>query len=93
MFIPSHVPFVANSNSEHCIKIRCFFHEVTGKNNLAPFLWLTVYKCSAVAEMGDPLATINGPEIWGCIPFFGGAGSPCSTMWLGSGLPSYQVAS
>jgi len=40
-------------------------------------------KCSAVAEMGDRLATIDmGRKIGGCAcPFWeGGAGSPCNTM-------------
>ena len=36
-FIPSHVLFIVNSNSENVIKIRWFFHEVTDKNKLALF--------------------------------------------------------
>jgi len=36
-------------------------------------------KCSAVAEMGDRLATIN---IGGCVPY-GGSSIPCNTMWSG----------
>jgi len=41
-------------------------------------------KCSAVAEMGDRLATIDmGRKLDGLCPFLGGAGSPCNTMWPG----------
>jgi len=38
-------------------------------------------KCSAVAEMGDRLATIDmGRKLGGLCPFLGGAGSQCNTM-------------
>jgi len=40
-------------------------------------------KCSAVAEIGDRLATIDvGWKLEGCV-HCGWAGSPCSTMWPG----------
>ena len=40
--------------------------------------------CSAVAEMGDRLATMDMGRKLGCVPLFGrGAGSPSSTMWPG----------
>jgi len=42
------------------------------------------YKCSAVAEMGDHLATIDmGRKFGGCVACacLGGAGSPSNTMW------------
>ena len=43
-------------------------------------------KWSAVAEMGDRLATIvRGRKLGGCAPF-GGAGSPSNTMWPGPRL-------
>ena len=49
-------------------------------------------KCSAVAEMGDRLATIGmGRKLGDCAPF-GTAVSPCNTMLPGRGPPSYQVA-
>jgi len=51
-------------------------------------------KCSAVAEMGDRLATMDGPKTCVCAHFGGGAGSPSNTMWLGStstSMPSYVL--
>jgi len=55
-------------------------------------------KSSAVAEMGDRLATIDvGRKLgaMGCAPPFGGAGagSYLTQYCLGRGLPPYQVAS
>jgi len=45
-------------------------------------------KCSAVAEMGDRMATKTWAENWGgCIPL-GAAGSPSDTMWPGPSPPS-----
>jgi len=43
----------------------------------------TAYKCSAEAEMGDRLATINiGRKGGGCCALSGrGAGSPSNTIW------------
>jgi len=44
----------------------------------------TEHKSSAVAEMGDRLATIDmGRKVRAAVPFFlgGGAESPCNTMW------------
>jgi len=39
-------------------------------------------KCSAVAEMGDRLATIDMCRKLGAVPLLGGAGSPCnSAAW------------
>jgi len=52
-------------------------------------------KCSAVAEMGDRLTTIDiGRKEGAVVPFLGlGAGSPSNTMYgLGRGVPQYQVA-
>jgi len=44
-------------------------------------------KCSAVAEMGERLATVNG----GCMPLLGGAGSPSNTMWPGPKLATTDM--
>ena len=43
------------------------------------------YKCSAVAEMNDRLATIDTGRKEGdyCVPFRGGDGSASNTMWPG----------
>jgi len=48
-------------------------------------------KCSAVAEMGDRLATIDmGRKLGAMHPL--GAESPCDTMWPGPrSIPSYQM--
>jgi len=44
-----------------------------------------LHKCSAVAEIGDRLATIDRPKIGGSVLFLrGGGGSPCNTMRPGS---------
>jgi len=56
-----------------------------------------VYKSSAVAEMGDRLATIDMGRKWGGATL-GRAGSPMghhdlTQCGLGRGLPLYQVAS
>jgi len=49
-----------------------------------PFWGDRLYKCSAVAEMGDRLANRHGPKIEElCSCFGGGAGSPCNTLWPG----------
>ena len=40
-------------------------------------------KCSAVADMGDRLATIDISRKLGAVPLLGVAGSPCNTMWPG----------
>ena len=51
---------------------------------------------SAVAEMGDRLATIRrGPKSErAAVPLsMGGAGSPSNTMSPGRGLPPYRVTS
>jgi len=53
-----------------------------------------IYKCSAVAEMGDRLATIDmGRKQGSCCtpPFF--RGSHVTQCRLSRGLPPYQVAS
>ena len=52
-------------------------------------------KCSAVAEMGDRLATIDtGWKLGGGLcPFWGELGPHLTQCGLGWGLPSYQVAS
>ena len=43
------------------------------------------HKCSAVAEIGDRLATIDMGLKLGAVPF-GGAGFPCNIMWPGPSL-------
>ena len=40
-------------------------------------------RSSAVAEMGDRLATIDMDRKVGVCPFLGGAGSLCNTLWPG----------
>jgi len=51
-------------------------------------------KCSAIAEMGDRLATIDMAQNRGCAPFWAGELGPHVTQCgLGRGLPSYQVPS
>ena len=37
-------------------------------------------KCSAIAENGDRLATIDMDRKFGAVPFRGGPGFPCNTM-------------
>jgi len=62
-------------------------------------LFIIVYlynKSSAVAEMGDRLATIDMDRKLGALPLLGGARSPSNTMSqcrLSRGLPPYQVTS
>jgi len=55
------------------------------------------HKCSAVAKMGDSLATIDMGRKQGkgcCAPFLGGEMGPHLTQCgLGRGLPLYKVAS
>ena len=52
------------------------------------------YKCSAVAEMGDRLATIDMGRKFGVCPLFvGGLGLHLTQCRLGRCLPPYQVAS
>ena len=50
---------------------------------------------SAVAKMGDRLATIDEPKIGGAVPLFvgGGLGAHLTQCRLGKGLPPYHVAS
>jgi len=51
-------------------------------------------KCSAAAEMGDRLATIDMGQKLGAVPLLGGTGSPCNTTWPGPRpIPPYQVVS
>ena len=51
-------------------------------------------KSSAVAEMGDRLATIDMGRMEAAVSLsFGEAGSPSNTMSPGRGLPPYQVVS
>jgi len=50
-------------------------------------------KCSAVAKMGDRLATIDGAKNWGACALFWGVGPHLPQCGLGRGLPPYQVAS
>ena len=54
------------------------------------------YKCSAVAEIGDRLATIGRHQPkrgGGCAPFGGGLGPHLTQCGQERGLPPYQVAS
>jgi len=51
-------------------------------------------KCSAVAEMGDRLATIDiGRKLGRFCPFGGELGPHVTQCGLGRGLSSHQVAS
>jgi len=51
-------------------------------------------KRSAVAEMGDRLATIDmNRKVGGLCPFYGELGPHLTQCGLGRGLPPYQVAS
>jgi len=51
-------------------------------------------KGSAVAEMGDHLATIDmGRKVGAAVPLFEAAGSPSTQCGLSRGLPPCQVAS
>jgi len=52
-----------------------------------------LYKCSAVAEMGDRLATIAMGRKLGAVPLRGDLGTHIKQCGMGRGLPSYQVAS
>jgi len=66
------------------------------KHNLEPCQEVTTNnKCSAVAEMGDRLATIDtGRKLGaGVVPLLGELGPHLIQCGLGRGLPSYQVAS
>jgi len=50
-------------------------------------------KCSAVAEMGDRLATIDlGRKLGGCSPLEGELGPHVTQCGLGRGLPACQVS-
>ena len=52
-------------------------------------------KCSAVAEMGDRLVTIDMGRELGVVPLFGGRGElgpHLAQFGLGQGLHPYQVA-
>ena len=53
------------------------------------------YKCSAVAEMGDRMVTIDTDRKLGdgLCPVGGLLGSHVTQFGLGRGLPFYQVAS
>ena len=57
-------------------EVLCFF-----AHNL--YCRLNIYKCSAVAEMGNRLATIDMGRKLGAVPLWRGAGSPSNTMWPG----------
>ena len=60
--------------SQHCLFRRMYTVFRYSARNL--------YKCSAVAEMGDRLARIDMGRKGGLLyPFQGGAGSPSNTMW------------
>ena len=56
------------------------------------FLGDRLYKSSAVAEMGDRLATIGMCRKWGGAAV-GGLGPQLTQCGMGRGLPLYQVAS
>ena len=52
------------------------------------------YKCSAIAEVSDRLATIDmGRKVGCCVPFTGSWVSRLTQCRLDRGLPLYQVAS
>jgi len=53
-----------------------------------------MYKSSAVAEMGDRLATVDMGRKFGAVHFFEGELGPhLKQSRLGRGLPAHQVAS
>jgi len=52
-----------------------------------------MYKCSAVAEMGDRLATVDMGRKLGCVLLWRELGPHLTQCGVGRGLPSYQVAS
>ena len=63
---------------------------------LSPDLDRIISKCSAVAEMGNRLATIDiGRKLGGCapLPFLGGDRPHLTQCGLGRGRPPNQVAS
>ena len=71
-------------------------HHLRSTNSWLNATHTVLNKSSAVAEMGDRLATIDMRRKWGGLlcPFLrGGTGSPSNTCRLGRGLPPYQVAS
>ena len=57
-------------------EVLCFF-----AHNL--YCRLNIYKCSAVAEMGDCLAKIDMSRKLGAVPLWRGAGSSSNSMWPG----------
>ena len=62
-----------HSRLEFCFKSRFIFRS-------PPMFCFN--KCSAVAEMGDHLATVDmGRKAVGYVPLFRGAGSPSNTVW------------
>jgi len=76
-------------------------YELNRKNRSPAILFpessncLVTNKCSAVAEMGDYLATVDiGPKVGAAVHLSLGQLDPHLTQCrLGRGLPSYQVAS
>ena len=69
---------------------------LTGKTNAVDSVRpeKRINKCSAVAEMGDRLATIDMDRKLGAVPLLGGElGAHLTQCGLGRGLPLYQVAS
>jgi len=75
----------SNTSAKKMVKIRLKIHKIK--------YWY--HKSSAVAKMGDRLATIDMGRKAGCCcaPFRGGDGSHLTQCRLGRGLPPYQVAS
>jgi len=55
--------------------------------------WGNINKCSAVAETGGRLATIDMGRKLGAVPLLGELGPHLTQCGLGQGLPPYQVAS
>ena len=61
---------------------------------MSRFMRTTDNKGSAVAEIGDRLATIDMGRKLGAVPFWGGgAGSPSNAMWPGPRPTSCRVSS
>ena len=60
---------------------------------VGPWIYVIVYKSSAVAEMGDRRHNRHGPKRVGCcaVPLSRNSGNPSNTMWpapMSTSVPS-----
>jgi len=87
----SHLNCLKLINVGMCNKVM----EFVGKRSVFTYIPRSENKCSAVAEMGDRLATIAmGRKLGALLPFGEGElGSHVTQCRLGRALPPYQVAS